>query len=138
MICEICGKRKATRTISIEGAKVEVCNHCSGSIETEIKKEQKPKTYTLYRPVNNIKNILEEYMKSNSISLKDLSNRTKISEIDIKAIIDGRLIDKEKIRRLEKITGKTLIEKITIVDTPDQHKADDKIKLEEFIDGERS
>lgn len=135
MICEICGKRRAVRTVIIEGAKVEVCEYCAGSAEVEKKQEQKPKSYRIYRPIKDMRKILENYMKSNSLSLKDLASKIKISENDMRAILEGRLIDKEKIRRLEKITGITLIEQVVISDIPNEERKEDRIKLEELIDG---
>ncbi|MEM0356164.1 MAG: hypothetical protein QXD03_01250 [Candidatus Anstonellales archaeon] len=144
MICEICGKRKATRTIIIEGAEVEVCDSCGNADPIQPKpklktrKETRKERFVTHRLREDTKIRIEEFMKSKGFDLRALSLYTKISERDLSNIMAGRLIDINIIRKLEKAIGKELlIEEVVseIIDDESDTKSE-RVSLESFLKAE--
>lgn len=140
MICEICGRRKATRKIYIEGALVEVCDSCgkedTPKIDSTRLKRPKEQIYKIYRPVSNIKEIITNFLKTNNLSIEQLANIIHVSKQDLKAIMEGRSADREIIKKLEKYIKATLIQEVVIRENIEEEKREkETVKLEEFING---
>ncbi|MEM0455755.1 MAG: hypothetical protein QXL02_02445 [Candidatus Anstonellales archaeon] len=140
MICEICGKRKATRTIIIEGAEVEVCDSCGNAdpIQPKPKLKTRKERFVTHRLREDTKIRIEEFMKSRGFDLRALSLYTKISERDLSNIMAGRLVDISIIRKLEKAIGKELLieEVVSEIIEDESDTKSERVSLESFLKAE--
>lgn len=143
MICEICGKRPSSSKIIIEGAEVEICSYCMKGISKDINDRSKPMTVEkriertkITRVVRDAKQLIETYMRNKSLDLRALSSISGVSERDIKAIMERKLIDLNIIRKLERVIGKNLIEEeiVTELVEPNERKAEARATLEDFVE----
>ncbi|MEM2054414.1 MAG: hypothetical protein QW336_00645 [Candidatus Anstonellales archaeon] len=142
MICEICGKRKATRTIIIEGAEVEVCDSCGNAdliqSRSKVKTNRRKEKFVTHRLRDDTKTRIEDFMKSRGFDIRALSLYTKISERDLSNIMAGRLVDISIIRKLEKAIGKELLieEVVSEIIEDESDTKSERVSLESFLKAE--
>jgi len=131
MICEICGIRKASKKVLIEGAWVWVCDVCLGNISVK-KTEGKENKKKIEKKLEIDEEIIDEkfheklrkYRESRNLKQEEMAKILGIKESLYKSLEEGRIkpsIDLAK--KIEKIIGEKIIIK---------EKSDEKTDKKEF------
>jgi len=132
MICEICGIRKASKRVLIEGAFVWVCEICSKELSVkEIEKKKEKRSIERKIEIYEEETIderfyekLRKYRESRNLKQEEMARILGIKESLYKGLEEGRIKPSiELAKKIEKIIG----EKIII-----REKLDEKDEKKEF------
>ena len=124
MLCEICGKRKASFVVEIEGAKLYACHVCAkgGKIIGKLgHKEEKKKVKEIEEVVvERTEDIVEDYAdkirrarQKMNIELEELAKMLNEKESFLRHIEKGEMIPTIKLaKKLEKVLHIKLVEEV--------------------------
>ncbi len=134
MICEICGKRRAIKTVKIEGAEVEICEVCLGKVDidkgTKIVRKREKKPEKSIEIVDNIGEIVKSKRLEKGMGVKDFASFLRIQENLLRRIEHGFIPDLKTVRKLEKALGVKLTEEVLIEETPNYNRESQGLSLE--------
>ncbi|MFB6144204.1 MAG: multiprotein bridging factor aMBF1 [Candidatus Nanohaloarchaea archaeon] len=142
--CELCGKdTDSTKTVKIEGAKLDVCDSCSDmgeEVETNSqKRKKKSKKSTRRRSqevlVNDYGEKLKEAREDETLSIKELSDELNEKESLIKKIENQQLKpDKSLAQKLSKRFNIELYTNPEVADYSKSKTTDRKATMEDVAD----
>jgi len=122
MICEICGIRKASRKILLEGAWINVCEVCAReiNIKEEIKTTKKVEKGKVEKKIELYEEFIDEkfyeklrrYRESKNLKQEEMAKLLGIKESLYKSLEEGRIKPSiDLARKIEKIIGEKIIVK---------------------------
>lgn len=145
--CELCGKdTESTKTVKIEGAKLDVCDSCSDmgeEVTTKSSKQKKSKSKSSSTTRRSSKEVLvngygdkiKDARESETLSIKELSDDLNEKESLIKKIETEDLKpDKTLANKLEKRFDITLYTNPEVADYSKSKTTDRKATMEDVAD----
>jgi len=134
MICEICGIRRASKKVLVEGAWINVCDICAKelNIKGEVKTTKKVEKGKIEKKIELYEEFIDEkfyeklrrYRESKNLKQEEMAKILGIKESLYKSLEEGRIKPSiELARKIERIIGEKIIVK---------EKLDEKNDKKEF------